>query len=302
MKMFRLFVGLITCCTLVGCGATVPEIAEVWDGQDGTRQLEFEIKKRIFCDLSEAVRYVNDAYSVDTRQSAKDKVRRVQFIPNEWGAQVSLSFQVDESTALNPGIAQNTVYPNAITNFPGQGSVTTPQSFSLGLGGTASSTATRIDKFNPYYSIAFLMTEPTRESVCYPDKDPFVQRGQRPASSSIFVVSSDLRIKEWLDGAMWVNRLIPSSIDAPLSGTVKPDTVSLEIKFVVVSSGNVTPTWKLVRFSANTGNSPMFAANRTRTHDLIITIGPNNTNTLNAHLASQIGQAVSGANAANPPR
>jgi hypothetical protein len=301
MKMFGLSVGLIASLTLAGCGTTVPEIAEVWDGADGTRQLEFEIKKRIFCDLSEAVRYVNDTYSVDTRQSAKDKVRRVDFIPKDWGAQVSLSFQVDESTTLNPGIALNSVYSNAISSFP-NGNVTTPQSFSLGLGGTASSTATRIDKFNPYYSIGFLMTEPTRESVCYPDKDPFVVRKQHPASSSFFVLSNDLHIKEWLDGAMWVNRLIPSSVDAPLSGQVKPDTVSLEIKFIVVSTGNVTPTWKLVRVSANTGNSPLFAANRTRTHDLIITIGPYDTKTLNAHLASQIGQAVSGGNAAIPVR
>jgi len=38
-------------------------------------------------------------------------------------------------------------------------------------------------------------------------------------------------------------------------------------------------------------------------HDLIITIGPkDDQKTLNAHLASQIGQAVSGANAAIPLR
>jgi hypothetical protein len=32
---------------------------------------------------------------------------------------------------------------------------------------------------------------------------------------------------------------------------LKPDTVSYEIKFLVVSSGNITPTWKLVHVSAN---------------------------------------------------
>ena len=76
----------------------------------------------------------------------------------------------------------------------------------------------------------------------------------------------------------------------------KSDTVSLEIKFIIVTSGNITPTWKLVRVSANTGSSPLFAAGRTRTHDLIITIGPKSTDTANTHLASQIGQAVSSGN------
>src|SRR4051794_17388873 len=142
---------VFACCLLAGCGLRTPQIAEVWDGADGTRQLEFEIKKRIFCDLSEAVRAVNDAYSVQGRQSANQKIKNVQFLPDDWGAQVSISLQVDESTALNPGVALNTVKPNAVTSFPGEPSVTTPQSFSLGFGGTGSATATRIDKFNPYY-------------------------------------------------------------------------------------------------------------------------------------------------------
>ena len=81
-------------------------------------------------------------------------------------------------------------------------------------------------------------------------------------------------------------------------GSIKPDTVSYEIKFVIVSSGNVTPTWKLVRFSANTASSPLFNVGRTRTHDLIITIGPNSNATDNVHLANQIGSAVSNANRA----
>jgi hypothetical protein len=88
----------------------------------------------------------------------------------------------------------------------------------------------------------------------------------------------------------------------------------------VVSSGNATPQWNLVRVSANTG-SPFFDMNRTRTHDLIITIGPGkvemqqtpNGQTVarvvptqgaqDAHLASQIGLAVANAlhNTSNAP-
>jgi hypothetical protein len=65
-----------------------------------------------------------------------------------------------------------------------------------------------------------------------------------------------------------------------------------------VSNGSITPTWKLVKLSANTGSNPLFATGRTRTHDLIITMGPETEQTANAHLASQIGNAVANANRA----
>ena len=84
------------------------------------------------------------------------------------------------------------------------------------------------------------------------------------------------------------------------SGGNAPDTISIEIKFVIVTNGNVTPTWKLLRVSANTGSAPLFSLGRTRTHDLITTIGPPGQATANTHLASQIGNAVSNANRAEP--
>ena len=78
-------------------------------------------------------------------------------------------------------------------------------------------------------------------------------------------------------------------------GGTAPDTLTIEIKFIIVTSGNVTPTWKLLRVSANTTGS-LLSLGRIRTHDVIITIGPNNQQTLNTHLASQIGNAVSNGN------
>jgi hypothetical protein len=306
---------LVAVCILTGCAIGVPDIKEVWDSPEGTRQIEFEIKRRIFCDLGAAVRNVNSQYRVESRKSAKDKLKRRLFIPADWGAQLSLSLQVDESTSLNPGVALNTTKPNAVTTFVGFPPVTTPQSSSLGFGGTLSSTATRVDKFNPYYSVADLMVEPTGASVCNPENDPFKLKGESPSSSSPFLVLSDLGVGQWLEDAMWTNIFIPSSPkpqgapagsqgSAPGSqgSSSQPDTITLEIKFIIVSSGNVTPTWKLVRVSANTGNSPLFATGRTRTHDLIITIGPNKASTDSHLFASEVGQAVSGANGVLPPK
>ena len=64
------------------------------------------------------------------------------------------------------------------------------------------------------------------------------------------------------------------------------------LKFIIVSSGNTQPTWKLVPVAANAGNTPFFSIGRTRTHDLLMTIGPPTQRTTNDFLASQIGQAV----------
>jgi hypothetical protein len=163
--------------------------------------------------------------------------------------------------------------------------------------------------------------------------DPFRQRGWEAASSSPFIIEGDLGIRDWLFGAILTDVFIPSQKDvrpspggshpprkparlAPATtgagggngngnggstqgGGVKPDTMSYEIKFVIVSNGNITPTWKLINVSANTSGN-FFSAGRTRTHDLIITIGPDDQRTLLSHWASEVGQSVSGASAARP--
>jgi hypothetical protein len=84
----------------------------------------------------------------------------------------------------------------------------------------------------------------------------------------------------------------PSSDDSASSGATGQDSFSREIKFIIISTGNITPTWKLIQVSANSGNAPFFSTGRTRTHDLLITIGPPTLRTVNDFLASQIGQAV----------
>jgi hypothetical protein len=302
---------LLASSQLMGCGITVPDIKEIWDSDKpaeveprtpatvpGTTQIEFEIKKRIYCDLKEAVQAANKIPLKEGSPGGKATV--LPMIPMNWGAQVSLSLQVDETFGLNPGITLNRVLPNGINVFgPGPNdTVTTPQSFNLGFGASLSSTATRIDKFDPYWSIGFLMRPNRPDSICVPGTDPYISHGWAPASSSPFILLSNLGIKDWLLGAMQVNRVLPS-VGGGGGGEV-PDTVSYEVKFVIVSNGSVTPTWTLVRLSANSGSGalPFFSTGRTRTHDLIITIGPSSTQTNNAHLALQIGNAVSNSNRA----
>lgn len=280
---------------LAGCGLTVPTIQEPWDTEvrlpggkvpiSATAQIEFQIKERIYCDLREAVIALQP-------YTWTDENGRHPALPANWGAAVAISLEVDEATALNPGVTFNDILPNAITKF---GPVS--QSFNLGFGGTLSSTASRIDKFNPYYTVAELSKPLPRYSTCFPQNETFRSAGVTPASSSPFILESDLGIKDWLRDATLVNNMVKS--DKGSSGSGPPvDTISYEIKFVIVSSGNVTPTWKLVKWSANTGSTPFFSTGRTRTHDLILTIGPDNLNSQNSHLASQIASGVASANKA----
>jgi hypothetical protein len=298
----RIFIALAT-AGLAGCGLSVPSIQEPWDSEvrapDGaiisaTAQIEFEIKKRIYCDLREAVIAVQRVPVTDP----KGKVLQKGQIPAKWGASVAIMLVVDESVALSPGVSFNEVMPNAINKFGSATPVTTAQSFSLGFGATLSSTASRTDKFNPYYTVADLSIPFPKNSSCLPGNDPFRKLGLTPASSSPFILESDLGIKDWLSGATFVNNLIQSDQGASAAGSgPKVDTISYEIKFVIVSNGNVTPTWKLVKFAANT-STPLFSTGRTRTHDLIITIGPDSDATKYAHLASQIASGVGSANRA----
>jgi hypothetical protein len=350
--LFSLFLS----CSLSACGlVAAPEIKEAWDRDypgdpktqtppmSGTAQIEYEILKRVRCELAEGI---HDAtYPVMTESGIE---LRKSIIPSDWEALVALSLQVDESTALNPGVALNTPMHSAITHFVGESvppstALTSGQAFSflgtlqgysLGLGGTLSSTATRIDKFNPVYKVSELLQS---YKECEDQFDAFKALKPKPftpATSSPLILSQ-LRIKEWLIEAVTTSILFqrssgkkapsqqerllkrrqdltdqgfkPAEITqivaaeaAPTGkGTSgggtgpKPDTVSIELKFIIVTSGNVTPTWHLVRVSANTGG-PFFSIGRTRTHDVIITVGPSNANTINANLSSQIGVAVRG--------
>ncbi len=305
MVRVRLFFLFLAAVLLSACGLSVPAIHEVWDEDipsinksyppiSGTAQIEFEIKKRVYCDLREAVIPVQKipVYH-STTLHGKQTLVRPGLIPKKWGAAVAISLQVDETTALNPGVALNDVLPNAINKFGPANTVATAQSFSLGFGATLSTVATRIDKFNPYYTIDDLSQPFTSESVCHPENDPFRKLNKTPANSSPFLFESDLGIKDWLYGALIANTYIESDSGTSAAGSgPKTDAISYEIKFVIVSSGSVTPTWKLVKVAANTAATPFFSTGRTRTHDLIITIGPNTTATMNNHLASQIAAGV----------
>lgn len=289
--------------SLTSCGVVVPEIHEAWQDKDAGRNMERGIKEQVYCEIRRAViKAAND-------KTAMQHGKLVSLLPDAWGVQITLSIEVDETTAINPGASLITPMHAGVTNFGGEyiaGSssplstvtypfLSSPQQYSLGLGGTASSQGFRTDKFSFYWDLDKLKTK--EKDDCSP---------QRPNG---ILLESDLNIEEWLWEALVTDRVRPSSeLTGDADKGFNQDILSYEVKFIVITSGNITPTWKLVRVATNNGNLPLASVNRTRTHDLTITFGPSNKPTgkgkpsaapsepslmaANAHLASQIGLAV----------
>jgi hypothetical protein len=265
---------------LCGCGTFVPDIQEFWGTpQDATYKVN-KISAQVVCELRRAVQ----------RVIYENKHRPVQFVADprlpppkprnldwfdSWGAQVTLSLNIIENTGITPGLT-------FITPLP------TMQTYSTGLGGSLTSTATRTDKINYFYLVKDLHNgTPSMDLTCIPSN---------PANADLFI-QSDLKLYDWLSAA-----LLPYDISVlTYQNASGQNAISHEVKFEIVSNGNVTPTWKLVRLSANSSGT-LLAAGRDRTQDLTITFGPIQqsgksppqlaTPAENAHLATQIGNSV----------
>ena len=213
------------------------------------------------------------------------KNRKKGLFLDTWGAQITLNLTVEEKGGLSPNT--NWLPPSPANAI-----------FNLSAGVTASSDATRIDKINSYYTVQDFL----KRGYC-------VARGNGP-----FLLQSDLKLKEWLFDALTVSDTGEINFGNDTAGGVfKQNVFSHEVKFEVLTNGNVTPGWKLTRVSVNQTGS-LLSLSRDRIHDLIITFGPSTqTTTVTAvhgksvrvttsapasfaqesHLASEIGVAVS---------
>jgi hypothetical protein len=275
--------------------------------------MEMQIKSAIFCELRKGALEARQLNRGQQYYFGKANVTSPADIPfaDNWGAQVTLTLTADEKTNLTPNATLKT--PIAPTPVFGQN---VAQSFTLGLGATLSSQAVRYDKFNFYYTARDLIDYAGPNDIC--GSPPTALLGPR-STSSPFVDGTQLGIREWLPGAVAVSDFQRSSRSA-LNGEGPPvansasfsaDSATYDNKFVIISEGSVAPTWNLVR--VGTASTPLLDLNRTRTHELLITIGAGtgtqvtdkktgksvvvnsgpSAAAVNAHLASEIGSAVS---------
>jgi hypothetical protein len=295
-----------------GCGLSVSQLPEVWDrtGPYATAEMEMQIKRAIFCELRDAA--IAARGSNKSRYFYRDvEVTSAADVPfaDSWGAQVTLTLTADEKTALTP----NVTFKNALA--PSNG---VAQNFNLGVAGTLSSQNVRYDKYNFFYTAYDLISHAGEGDICH---SPPAKLLGPASSSSPFVDASQLGIREWLPGAVAVSDFQRSSRasltgEGPAlgsGGSFTSDSATYDNKFVIVSDGSIAPTWTLVKIA--TGSSSLLDLNRTRTHELLITISPGaitiakdkttkkltvrtvgpSPTAINSHFASQIGSAVSAA-------
>jgi hypothetical protein len=132
---------LLTSIGLSGCGTYVPELEEFWGSPDDVSVKVNAITSQVKCELGESVKSL---LADDANISKRDGTpTQLDWLKN-WAAQVTLTLTIAESTAANPGASINTVLNSATTIF-GKTVITSPQSFSMGLGISGSSAATRTD-------------------------------------------------------------------------------------------------------------------------------------------------------------
>ena len=178
-----------------------------------------------------------------------------------------MTLTVIENSALNPTVTRTKIFENSVTKFPANGNVTTPQSFALAVGGTLSSTATRTNVLHLFYRVVIFAKLSSKRFVGQ-------LRALHIADHCGNVVCEDnFKIYQWLKSTLFLQYTQVANYNDSSIGQQGQNGVSTEIKFEIVSNGNISPAWKIVNV-ANSGPLPLFSTGRDRTQDIIITIGP----------------------------
>lgn len=231
-------VPLVAAILLGGCGTYVPDIQEFPGNTVDGQLFVKKIVENINCEITEAVQYVVE--------QDKRLPRRTAAWFDDWGIQTTLTLTTDEKGSINPVV--NWLPPSPASSI-----------FNLAGTGLVSSAANRIDKLNSYNSVRQFL-----KNQCV----------QRPGGA--WILSSDLKLREWLVYVIMAANTGEISTPADAKGPFKSNVISHQVRFIVSSSGGLTPGWRLSRVSINQSGA-FLTASRDRTHDLTITLGPMDT-------------------------
>ncbi|MDR6827690.1 hypothetical protein J2X48_001416 [Bosea sp. BE271] len=229
-----------------GCGTVVPNAVD-WSSDHtdtlDTALLVENITLSVQCELQNAVASI---VATEARAAAMRANHRnyVEFL-EEWGAEVSLTLTIAENTNLNPTALL--APPSAPSSL-----------FTVSGGLTLSNKATRLEKINLFYTVKELNRIGCAKS--HSMKSPLIYNDLKIAGilESRILLSVLGRARDPGDGPKLVG---------------KNHGLTHQVTFQVVSSGNVTPTWKLVHATINPTGS-LLNTGRDRTHDLVVTFGP----------------------------
>jgi len=215
----------------------------------------------------------------------------------DWSALATITMTAEDISSLNPGILYTSPMANSITKFP-NGAVTSGQAFSLGANYSVSADGTRIGKVNFFFVF--------KDYIAKMPRDGNTKLTIPCEHQGDVLLESNLRLDDWIQEAVFP--AYNATIRTPEGYTRPISVISHQVTFLIKQTGNITPSWKLIPVSANQGSLPFFQAQRNRTDDLLITLGPTaatdagkkaplapSNEVLNSHLASEIGAAVSAA-------
>lgn len=270
MSAHKIVAACLLTVALNGCGLYVPEIQENPFDQAGGQLLVKAIVNSIHCEVKNAVIYALGQKGVP-QTLAEQQGNFMKY----WGMQMALTLTVEEKSVLNPVTVLTPPSPASAV-------------FTLGLGASGTADATRKETLNFYYTVDQLRSG----KPC-----PVPNNLEPNAPQNSLFLHSDLKVSEWLlDEIMAVGtREFGAPTDA--KSVLKQNVLQHEVKFEIITSGNITPAWKLTRATINQSGT-FFSASRDRTHDLIITFGPiDHSQTLipiaeNIHAISLFGLAA----------
>jgi hypothetical protein len=179
-------------------------------------------------------------------QDAIDDLYRLDPHPflDSWGVQIALNLTMVEKGALNPAGIYAPVSPISTV-------------FTLGVGGELSSEATRTEKLSSYYTVQELR----RLGRC------------KARGNGLFLLQGDLKLNEWLLDVATAGSTGGTNLNTGLVVFGKDGVLSHEVKFDIVTSGNITPSWTFLTGAINPAGTTFLSARRERSHDLIITFG-----------------------------
>jgi hypothetical protein len=278
---------------IAGCGLHTPDLRSPFSKPDDLHITIDHIVNEVKCELTHGIVRAIAYDDLTAKIPENNTTPKLGWLEN-WSALATLTLSAEEMSSFNPSITYTDILSNNIQKFS-NGNITTPRSFSLGAGVSASADGTRTGKVNFFFVFKDFLTK-------FP-RDRNTELTQTCDHQGDVLLESGLKLDHWIYQA-----LLPAVTNANLTpvGYNQPTSlISHEVNFVIRESGNVNPVWRLVPVSFNTGALPFIQALRNQTNDLLITLGqtaaadagkkaapaPSNE-VIYSHLASEIGTAV----------
>jgi hypothetical protein len=274
---------------IAGCGLQTPDLQSPFSKADELHITIDHIVNEVKCELTHGILRAIARDDLDAKENPPPKLGWLE----NWSALATLTLTAEEMSSFNPSITYTDILSNDIRRFP-NGNVTTPRTFSLGASTSVSADGTRTGKVNFFFVFKDFLANP---------EAPAIDLTKSCQHQSPVLLESHLKLDDWIEQALYPP--ITKANVTPVGYSQPTSLISHEVNFVIKASGGITPSWKLIPVSFNTGVLPFIQANRNQTSDLLITLGqtaaaeagkkappaPSNE-VLFSHLASEIGTAV----------